>query len=377
MLLLVALFLISALAVYLWIFYENVKRYPKGPTPVPIFGNLLSANVRKMHEQLSDYAKVYGDVYTVWLPRPFVVITDYELIKEAFSKKGDDFSGRQGGFPGNLFQMVENGGDDFSGRQGGFPGNLFQMVENGGVVQSEGDNWKEQRRTSLHILRDFGMGKNLMEEQVLLSAQEFLAHMASIKDKEAMDLRQPIQGDNWKEQRRTSLHILRDFGMGKNLMEEQVLLSAQEFLTHMASIKDKEAMDLRQPIQIFIANIINKTLYGFSYDYNESDRLMKTVDQITEFLDEAKKSKLLLFTHMFPFLHHLPIIGYLAKDRFEKMMELVSSFILWINTFKKYEVKDTVREDVKRCLETYTIDQEPECFVHAYYQRMQTNSNLE
>ncbi|KHJ78713.1 hypothetical protein OESDEN_21664, partial [Oesophagostomum dentatum] len=37
------------------------------------------------------------------------------------------------------------------------------------------------------------MGKNLMEEQVLLSAQEFLAHMASIKNKEAVDLRQPIQ----------------------------------------------------------------------------------------------------------------------------------------------------------------------------------------
>ncbi|VDK45784.1 unnamed protein product [Cylicostephanus goldi] len=56
-----------------------------------------------------------------------------------------------------------------------------------------GDNWKEQRRTSLQILRDFGMGKNLMEEQVLLSAQDFLAHMNSIENKEAMDLRHPIQ----------------------------------------------------------------------------------------------------------------------------------------------------------------------------------------
>ncbi|VDM81077.1 unnamed protein product [Strongylus vulgaris] len=144
MFLIIALFLISAIALYIWIYYENVKRYPKGPTPIPIFGNLLSANVRRLHEQLSDYAKTYGSVYTIWLPRPFVVISEFELIKEAFSKKGDDFSGRPQGYPSNFFEIVKNGG----------------------VIGSEGDNWKEQRRTSLHILRDFGMGKNLMEEQV-------------------------------------------------------------------------------------------------------------------------------------------------------------------------------------------------------------------
>lgn len=31
-----------------------------------------------------------------------------------------------------------------------------------------------------------------------------------------------VQGDEWREERRQALHILRDFGMGKNIMEEQV-----------------------------------------------------------------------------------------------------------------------------------------------------------
>ncbi|KHJ74959.1 hypothetical protein OESDEN_25425, partial [Oesophagostomum dentatum] len=89
---------------------------------------------------------------------------DLEGIKEAFVKKGDEFSGRTGLFPDTLFQFSENTG----------------------IVFSEGENWKEQRRTSLHILRDFGMGRNLMEEQVLLSAQDFLAHLDSLKNKEQL-----------------------------------------------------------------------------------------------------------------------------------------------------------------------------------------------
>ncbi|PIO60201.1 hypothetical protein TELCIR_18307, partial [Teladorsagia circumcincta] len=114
--------------------------------------------------------------------------------------------------------------DDFVGRSGIFPDTLFQNVENGGVIFSQGENWREQRRASIHILRDFGMGKNLMEEQVLLSAQDFLAHMSSIEN--------------------------------------------------------KDELYLREPIQVFIGNIINKTLYGFSYEYDECSRMMNAADTL-------------------------------------------------------------------------------------------------
>ena len=43
---------------------------------------------------------------------------------------------------------------------------LFQVIENGGVVFADGESWRQQRRCTLKILRDIGMGKNVMEEQV-------------------------------------------------------------------------------------------------------------------------------------------------------------------------------------------------------------------
>ncbi|PIO67320.1 hypothetical protein TELCIR_10934 [Teladorsagia circumcincta] len=200
----------TAIAIYVWRFYENTKRYPKGPRPYPLVGNLLSLNIRKIHEDYEKFSKIYGSIFTVWLPRPYVVITDYELVKEAFAKKGDDFAGRSGIFPDTLLQNVENGGVIFS------------------------------------------------------------------------------QGENWKEQRRASLHILRDFGMGKNLMEEQVLLSAQDFLNNLSSIENIDEINLRWPIQVFIANIINKTLYGFSYEYDNCDRLMQVVQAFNTLFDASK-----------------------------------------------------------------------------------------
>lgn len=37
-----------------------------------------------------------------------------------------------------------------------------------GVVQVDGDKWREQRRFSLHLLRNFGVGRPEMEESILI-----------------------------------------------------------------------------------------------------------------------------------------------------------------------------------------------------------------
>uniref|UniRef100_A0A7I4XZD3 Unspecific monooxygenase n=1 Tax=Haemonchus contortus TaxID=6289 RepID=A0A7I4XZD3_HAECO len=279
----VLLLLTTALAIYIWRFYENIKQYPKGPRPYPFVGNLLSLNFTRIHEEFARCTKEYGNIFTVYLPKPHVVITDFDGVKEAFVKKGDDFLGRSGIFPDTIFQNVENGG----------------------VIFSQGENWREQRRASLHILRDFGMGKNLMEEQVLLSAQDFLAHLSSIKN--------------------------------------------------------KDEVCLREPIQVFIGNIINKTLYGFSYEYNKSGRMMDAANELTTVFEAMKKSPLTFVGQLFPIIYRLPIIGHLSKGRFEDMIA---------------GLRRTIKEDVARALESYSVDQEPECLVQAYYQRMQNDSNL-
>ncbi|VDL75020.1 unnamed protein product [Nippostrongylus brasiliensis] len=133
-------------------------------------------------------------------------------------------------------------------------------------------------------------------------------------------------------------------------MEQQVLLSAQELLAHLESIKNKDEVCLRTPIQVFVANIINQTLFGFSYKYDKCERLMSVVDEITEVFKELKASKLTLIGQAFPAIYRLPFVGYMAKDRIHNMLSGTRRLII---------------EDCERALKSYSPDQEPECLVQA------------
>lgn len=68
---------------------------------------------------------------------------------------------------------MDHSGDDFAGRLRKFPDDQFMATENGGVLFSDGESWREQRRTAISILRDFGMGKNAMEAQVCCPLSAF------------------------------------------------------------------------------------------------------------------------------------------------------------------------------------------------------------
>ncbi|CCD67644.1 CYtochrome P450 family [Caenorhabditis elegans] len=144
----ILLILTSILIIYLFNhFYWKRRKLPPGPIPLPIIGNLylMTEDVKpgyKMYEKLKDK---YGPVFTFWLANlPMVTVTDWKLIKQHFIKDGANFVGRPE-FPISM-EM----------RQGPY-----------GIIESHGDRWIQQRRFALHILRDFGLGKNLMEEKVL------------------------------------------------------------------------------------------------------------------------------------------------------------------------------------------------------------------
>ncbi|GMR46435.1 hypothetical protein PMAYCL1PPCAC_16629, partial [Pristionchus mayeri] len=218
-------------------------------------------------------------------PFPYVQITDYEIIKEAFVEKGDDFVGR----PTNKV-LVE----------------AFSFAPNAGVVNSNGDNWREQRRVAISILRDFGMGKNLMEEQVRSSIAEYLEHLSSIEDKENVDM-------CW-------------------------------------------------PVQVMVANIINEALFGYRYRHCECEPLMKYVEDFNSFLENLVDSKWMLLGLGFPFLSELPIIGWHVFGKFKASMRKINEYIV---------------ENVERALKDYNVEDEPTCFVHAYKQRMAQNAFLE
>ncbi|CAJ0575854.1 unnamed protein product, partial [Mesorhabditis spiculigera] len=152
---------ISTAAVLFYEFYWKRRNLPPGPTPLPLLGNLVSVvKCSPGYECFREWRKEYGPVYTYWLgPQPMVVVADYQTMKESIIKDGDKFADRA--TLKDLVDLLKGG--------------------NYGVINSWGDIWREQRRFVLHTLRDFGMGKNLMEERVMLEVDFLIDRMRSLK----------------------------------------------------------------------------------------------------------------------------------------------------------------------------------------------------
>ncbi|TKR59749.1 hypothetical protein L596_029377 [Steinernema carpocapsae] len=146
-------FVILGILFFLAIYYHyqsfNRKDLPPGPKPWPIIGNLgtlLYAEWRGISamEILKQWKKDYGNLYTFYVgPIPTVQVVDYKTAVDAYVKHGDIHAGRM-----QIWQ--------------------FQYIRgNRGIVFAEGPEWQEQRRFSLHVLRNFGVGRNLMQERIL------------------------------------------------------------------------------------------------------------------------------------------------------------------------------------------------------------------
>uniref|UniRef100_A0AC34R4L1 Cytochrome P450 n=1 Tax=Panagrolaimus sp. JU765 TaxID=591449 RepID=A0AC34R4L1_9BILA len=136
----------------LYSFYLKRKDLPPGPTPLPILGNLLSIDNNQIEPALKNWTKKYGDIYTIWYGHvPVVLLNDLKTIIETFQKDGEAYSGR---FYTKGFAYLTNG--------------------YGGVTFSDGPLWREHRRFALRVFRDFGLGKNLMQERILAVVESLI-----------------------------------------------------------------------------------------------------------------------------------------------------------------------------------------------------------
>ncbi|KAF8372119.1 hypothetical protein PRIPAC_78548 [Pristionchus pacificus] len=159
----------ALLVIYIVAYFRRISRYPPGPLPLPLLGNLLSLNVKHPHKAIDEIGKKYGPVFTLWLPLPTVIITGLDEMKEAMIIKGDNFSGRPS-TPTDSF---------------------FMNAPNGGIIFSQGQEWKEQRSFALTVLRSFGVGSSVIEDMVHRSLDELFEHLYTL-DLSSVDANWPV-----------------------------------------------------------------------------------------------------------------------------------------------------------------------------------------
>ncbi|KAL7862584.1 hypothetical protein SRHO_G00115680 [Serrasalmus rhombeus] len=144
--------------IYLFILFIRIQRpknFPPGPWPVPIFGNLFQLNITNPLKDFERLAEHYGNIYSLYIGgTPAVVLTGFKAIKEALVTKAADFSGR----PQNLMAS--------------------HVTEGKGVIMADyGPGWKEHRRFALITLKNFGMGKQSMEDRILGETKHIVSHL--------------------------------------------------------------------------------------------------------------------------------------------------------------------------------------------------------
>ncbi|KAM9470434.1 cytochrome P450 2F2-like [Clarias gariepinus] len=153
---------------YFLIRVQRPKNFPPGPRPLPIFGNFFQLNIKNPLKDFETLAERYGNVYSLYLGRsPAVVLNGLKTIKKALVTKSVDFSGR----PQNLL--------------------VSHINEGKGVIMVDyGPAWKEHRRFALMTLRNFGMGKQSMENRILGEIEHLVAkleiHAGSVMDPETL-----------------------------------------------------------------------------------------------------------------------------------------------------------------------------------------------
>ncbi|KAL6731897.1 hypothetical protein Aduo_002717 [Ancylostoma duodenale] len=142
------------------------RKLPPGPFPLPLLGNMHQLGYT-MFVCKKPLVEEYGSVYTFWFgPKPTVNICDYETAVDAMVKKGSAFADRNMPYLFNLTRVVRCDEEDFTVLV-----TTLEQTSNTlggrGIVGSNGPPWLEQRRFALHTLRNFGLGRNIIEERIM------------------------------------------------------------------------------------------------------------------------------------------------------------------------------------------------------------------
>nr|CDJ96745.1 Cytochrome P450 domain containing protein [Haemonchus contortus] len=244
--LLLLIAVLSALFIFYHIYWKR-RNLPPGPIPLPFIGNLHTLYFYEPgYEAFRLWKEKYGRCFTFWLAdRPAIVVADYELMKQTLVKDGAAYSGRQS----TPLDKIVRGGDY-------------------GIIGTSGELWQQQRRFALHVFRDFGMGKDIMQERVLEEVNDFL-------EKCQKSLGQPL--------------------------------------------------DLRDHIDSAVGSIINGLLFGFRFDESNMGQFYRVKAVLVRMMEMSARPLFVVYM-LFPWLDVLPFFKAYSKDVQNQSGELFGMF---------------------------------------------------
>ena len=166
-------------------------------------------------------------------------------------------------------------------------------------------------------------------------------------------------GDEWREQRKFSLRVLRHLGVGKQEVEDAILEEIDDLMTRFEADCDK-AISVHRPLGSSVSNVVTLLVTGKRYDYN--DPIRQLIDD--SFLPRGNGARPSALGVVF----FLPLISKIIRrlpflppaDFQRRVNRVIRMFKDRIATVKKtFDVKSG---DAK-------------CFIEAYLKEMAENTN--